>query len=78
LISVTGSRLHTQRLSGAGFTTPVDGDGWLGAVQGESRPTMVKPPNWRRGMEQRSPPVFLNRVLSDPSRSLINDPEAQG
>jgi len=56
LISVTGRRLHNQHLSGAGFTTPVDVVGWLGAVQGESRRTMVKPPTGAEGWEQRSPP----------------------
>jgi hypothetical protein len=42
-------RLRTQRLTGAGFTTPEDVVGWLGAVQSQD----YGPAKWAVGMRQR-------------------------
>ena len=47
--AIVRRRLRTQRLAGAGFATPEDVVGWLGAVQAQD----YGPAKWAVGMRQR-------------------------
>ena len=60
--AIVRRRLRTQRLAGAGFATPEDVVGWLGAVQAQD----YGPAKWAVGMRQRrASDAAVERAFAD-------------